>query len=80
MAPSLNVAQDGLGHQWEKRSLVQGKVSDPVQENSRVRGQEWVCVWGHTHIEAGGSVYYRVSGGKPGKGITFAMQINKIST
>jgi hypothetical protein len=41
---------------------------------------EWVSRWESTHIESGGG---RMGWGfverKPGKGITFEMQINKIS-
>jgi hypothetical protein len=40
------VAEDGLvGHQWEERPLVLRRLYVPVEENARVRKQEWVG-WG----------------------------------
>jgi hypothetical protein len=43
MAPAAYVAEDGLvGHQWEERSLVLGRLDAPVQRNAKARRQELV--------------------------------------
>jgi hypothetical protein len=40
------IAEDGLvGHQWDERPLVLGRLYAPVQGNVRARRQEWVG-WG----------------------------------
>ena len=37
MAPAAYVAEDGhVGHQWEERSFVLGKLDVPVQGNAQV--------------------------------------------
>ena len=46
MAPAAYVAEDGLvGHQWEERHLIMGRLYAPVQRNGRARKQKWMG-WG----------------------------------
>jgi hypothetical protein len=45
MSLAAYVAEDGLvGHHWEERPLVLGRLYVPVQGNARARKPEWMCM------------------------------------
>lgn len=68
MAPAAYVAKDSLtGHQWEERAL-----GPPHPSHVGECGEEG---WGREHQRGLG---WGLKSRKPGKGITFEMQINSV--
>jgi hypothetical protein len=70
MASATYVAEDVLvGHQWEERPLVLGRLDAPVLGNARMVGSERVAGWGSTLMEAGTCVVeWRIFWGETRRG------------
>jgi hypothetical protein len=75
MAPAAYEAEDVLvGHQWEEKPFVLGRLNAPAYGHARAGRHEWVCVSWSTIIEPGEGGWDRgFPDWKRGKGITSEM-------